>query len=49
MVKVFEFLSDNKTNGYTLTMFKKDWQQLDDKSKVQLKAGVANGTLDYEL
>lgn len=47
MLKVFNFFSDNKTNGYTLTQFRKDWEQLSDQDKEDLKTGVENGTLTY--
>ena len=34
--------------GYKkLTEFKKDWEKLDDDSRLQLRAGIGNGTLTY--
>ena len=34
--------------GYAkLTEFKKDWEKLDDDSRLQLRAGIGNGTLTY--
>ena len=47
MLKVFAYLSENKTNGYKLAQFKLDWQALSDKDKEDLKSGVENGSLNY--
>ena len=30
-----------------LTEFKKDWEKLDDDSRLQLRTGIGNGTLTY--
>lgn len=46
MLAVFKFFSDGYPE-YKLAKFRGEWGQLDDKSKEQLKAGVANGTLNY--
>jgi len=47
MVEVFNFLSDNKSNGYKLTDFRSEWVKLTDQDKVDLKKGVGDGTLNY--
>lgn len=47
MLKVYDYFSDNRSNGYKLAEFKKDWGQLTDKDKNDLKAGVEDGTLNY--
>lgn len=55
MLKVFDFLSDLRIdedgkkvrNGYKIAEFRNDWQRLDDTSKAQLIAGVADGTYNY--
>jgi hypothetical protein len=47
MLDVFNYFSDNKTNGYKLAAFKADWTKLSDKDKEDLKSGIANGTLTY--
>lgn len=47
MLKVYAFFSENKTNGYTLSQFKKEWMELSDVDKEHLKSGIENGTFDY--
>ena len=47
MLDVFNYFSENKTNGYKLAQFKADWAKLTDKDKLQLKIGIADGTLNY--
>lgn len=55
MLKVYAFLSDKHTaengkvvtNGYSISQFRKEWAELSDESKAQLKDGVENGTLTY--
>lgn len=54
MLKVYDYFSDlemidgkKKRNGYTIAAFRADWQRLDDESKAQLIAGVADGSLNY--
>lgn len=47
MLDVFNYFSDNKTNGYKLAAFKADWSQLTDKDKADLKTGIADGSLNY--
>lgn len=47
MLDVYAYFSDNKTNGYKLAQFKKDWQALSDKDKDDLKKGVQDGTFNY--
>lgn len=49
MLKVYQYFSDNKTNGYTLAAFKADWQRLTDKDKEHLKSGVEDETFDYQI
>ena len=41
-------LEVKKYFGYDkLSDFKRDWQELDDISRVQLRNGIGNGTLTY--
>lgn len=47
MLEVFKFFSDNKTNGYALATFRKEWTALNDKDKEDLRNGIKSGTLDY--
>jgi hypothetical protein len=47
MLDVFNYMSDNKTNGYKLASFKADWSKLTDQDKADLKAGIGDGTLTY--
>lgn len=34
-------------NGYTLSQFNTHWKRLTDKDKLDLKAGIGDGTLNY--
>lgn len=43
---VAEFFMD-KSKGDTLSKFSTEWKELDDKSKVQIKAGIGDGSLNY--
>lgn len=47
MLDVFNYFSENKTNGYKLASFKADWAKLTDKDKSDLKSGIQNGTFTY--
>lgn len=47
MLDVFNYMSDNKSNGYKLATFKNDWSNLTDQDKADLKAGIGDGTLTY--
>ena len=39
------FAGDDKS--YTLAKFRKEWAELSDSDKAQIKAGIADGTLNY--
>ena len=45
--EVFALFSDNKSNGYSMGQFSKDWKELDEKSRVQIRIGIGNGSLTY--
>jgi hypothetical protein len=47
MVEVFNFFSDGKTNDYKLAQFRKDWGELSEQDKVDLRSGVGNGSFTY--
>jgi hypothetical protein len=47
MTDVFAYFSDKKTNGFTLSQFAKEWRQLSEQDKEDLKSGVTDGTLNY--
>lgn len=44
---VYQYLSDGKTNGYSMAQFTVDWRGLDPLSKKQLLDGIINCTLTY--
>lgn len=48
MPEQFTLKDISKFFGYTsLSEFAKDWKQLDDRSKDQIKGGIQDGTFDY--
>lgn len=47
MLDVFNYFSDNKTNGYKIGQFRTDWKELTAQDKEDLKTGITNGTFDY--
>ncbi len=47
MAEVFNYLSDNKQNGYTMSQFRDDWSKLTDQDKRDLRTGIGDGTLTY--
>lgn len=47
MLAVFNYFSDNKSNGYKMTEFRAHWAELSAEDKAQLKAGIEDGTLNY--
>lgn len=47
MIDVYNYFSDNKTNGYKLAEFRNDWKALTDQDKHDLKTGIQDGTFDY--
>ncbi len=44
---VFAFFSDNKSNGYTMGQFSKEWKTLDEKQRKEIRTGIGNGSLTY--
>lgn len=45
--EVYRYLSDGKTNGYTMAQFTAEWRTLDPASKKQLLDGVLDQTFTY--
>jgi hypothetical protein len=52
--EVYNYFSDSHVedgkkvnNGYTLSMFNRDWKSLSDLDKDQIKQGIGDGTLTY--
>lgn len=46
MLAVFKFFSAGYPE-YKMTDFRKDWAELTDEDKTQLKAGIADGSFNY--
>lgn len=47
ITQIFTYFSDNKTNGYKLSTFKRHWDELDEVSRQQFRVGIGNGSLTY--
>lgn len=47
IAKLYQYLSDGRTNGYTMAQFTSEWRKLDGPSKKQLLGGILDHTLTY--
>lgn len=47
MTEVFKYFSEDKTNDYRLAQFRKEWGELTEQDKADLKWGIGDGSLTY--